>query len=117
MLSQVSFQGNSVLLQAIRFTPCFPKGRQGQPPQSPSEHLQLFTACDWNTTTGSNTRAKFLMLTGALHELCKEMVSPTILLFLFDIMTRLADAHKGDLFHYYAAFLCASKYRPSLLLG
>lgn len=84
--------------QAMHFGPGFPKGRQAQPPQSPPEHLHLFKACDCYTTTGSHTHAKFLVLTSALHKLCKEMVSPTILLFLFDIMTRLADVHKSVCF-------------------
>lgn len=117
MFSQVSFQGDSVLLQATCFALCFPKGRRGRSPQPPSEHLQLFKACGCNTTTGSHTHAKFLVLSSALHKLCQEMVYPTILLFLFDIMTRLADAHKRGLFHHYAAFLCGSKYRPSVLPG
>lgn len=66
MFSQVSFQGNSVLPQAMCFTPCFPKGRRGRSPQPPSEHLQLFKACGCNTTTGSHTHAKFLVLSSVL---------------------------------------------------
>lgn len=53
----------------------------------------------------------------ALHELCKETVFSTIMVFLFNIVTPLADAYMGVLFHYYAAFLCGSKCLTSVVLG
>lgn len=45
------------------------------------------------------------------------MVFSTIMVFLFNVVTPLADAYMRVLFHYYPFFLCGSKDLTSITLG